>query len=121
MRVVRNVQVFTPTHPRLLSTNTYVAPPTSLSHRCNNAHPHLVLHHPPPLPPQNVGLSVHACRALADLLPNPEGLKKLHLANNMSDDEGAKSIGQLLAKAPNMQDFKMWYCRVKGPGGSGEG
>jgi len=67
---------------------------------------------------QNVGLSVHACRALADLLPNPEGLKKLHLANNMSDDEGAKSIGQLLAKAPNMQDFKMWYCRVKGPGGS---
>lgn len=69
---------------------------------------------------QNVGLSVHACKALEELLKDPSSLKKLHLANNMSDDEGARSIAALLSRTPAMEDFKFVYCRVKEEGGIGE-
>ncbi|CAG9460629.1 unnamed protein product [Pedinophyceae sp. YPF-701] len=67
---------------------------------------------------ENVGLSVYACRALDELVgPRAQSLKKIHLHNNMSGDEGAEAIGNLLSRAPHMQDFKMVYCRVGGAGG----
>lgn len=33
---------------------------------------------------ENVGCSVHACKALAELLPNPGALKKIHLVRSCS-------------------------------------
>lgn len=45
---------------------------------------------------QNVGASIKACRAIAELLPNSAALTQLHLFNNMSDNEGAAAIGKLL-------------------------
>ncbi len=52
---------------------------------------------------QNVGLSVHACRAVAELLAAPGSLRRLQLFNNMSGDEGAGHIAGLLARAPRME------------------
>jgi large subunit ribosomal protein L31/Ran GTPase-activating protein 1 len=43
---------------------------------------------------QNVGLSVHGCEALDELMPNTASLRRLHLYNNMSGDEGASAIGR---------------------------
>jgi hypothetical protein len=66
---------------------------------------------------QNVGCSVHACAALAELLPPASSLAGLHLFNNMSGDEGAGHIARLLARLPGcMADFKMASSRV-GPAG----
>ncbi|WIA30005.1 hypothetical protein OEZ86_000102 [Tetradesmus obliquus] len=65
---------------------------------------------------QNVGCSVHACSALAELLPQSARLAGLHLFNNMSGDEGAGHIGSLLLRCPGMADFKMASSRV-GPAG----
>ena len=36
---------------------------------------------------QNVGASIKACQAIAELLVHSQDLRQLHLANNMSDDE----------------------------------
>jgi large subunit ribosomal protein L31/Ran GTPase-activating protein 1 len=65
---------------------------------------------------QNVGCSVNACKAVAELLVHSAALKGLHLFNNMSDNEGAAHIASVLARAPAMQDFKMASSRV-GPAG----
>lgn len=65
---------------------------------------------------QNVGCSVHACKAVAELLLHTSALKGIHLFNNMSGDEGAGHIATILARAPAMQDFKMASSRV-GPAG----
>lgn len=50
-----------------------------------------------------MGLSVHACRAVADLLAAPSRLRRLQLYNNMSGDEGACHIANLLARAPQLE------------------
>ncbi|KAF6260413.1 hypothetical protein COO60DRAFT_1625705 [Scenedesmus sp. NREL 46B-D3] len=67
---------------------------------------------------QNVGCSVHACKALAELLPQAASLAGLHLFNNMSGDEGASHIASLLLRCPGMSDFKMASSRVGPAGGS---
>jgi hypothetical protein len=61
---------------------------------------------------QNVGASIKACTAIAELLPDAAALEQLHLFNNMSGDEGAAAIGSLLARAPAMTDFRMASSRV---------
>lgn len=64
---------------------------------------------------QNVGCSVHACKAVEELLPPNSKLAGLHLFNNMSGDEGAGHIARLLSRCP-MADFRMASSRV-GPAG----
>lgn len=64
---------------------------------------------------QNVGCSVHACKAVDELLPADSQLAGLHLYNNMSGDEGAAHIARLLGRCP-MADFRMASSRV-GPAG----
>lgn len=44
---------------------------------------------------QNVGCSIHACQAVAELVQHSGDLRALHLYNNMSDDEGAIAIAQV--------------------------
>jgi Ran GTPase-activating protein (RanGAP) involved in mRNA processing and transport len=51
---------------------------------------------------QNIGCSVNACKAVNELV-QCGSLEKVHLFNNMSDDEGAKSIAALLGRSPHMQ------------------
>ena len=65
---------------------------------------------------QNVGASIKACAAIAELLPDAAALEQLHLFNNMSGDEGAAAIGSLLARAPAMADFRMASSRVGAEG-----
>lgn len=65
---------------------------------------------------QNVGASIKACAAIAELLPDAAALEQLHLFNNMSGDEGAAAIGSLLARAPAMTDFRMASSRVGAEG-----
>ena len=43
---------------------------------------------------QNVGCSIRACEAVAELVARPQELRRLHLHNNMSDDAGAVAIAQ---------------------------
>ena len=43
---------------------------------------------------QNVGCSIRACEAVAELVKRPQELRRLHLHNNMSDDAGAAAIAQ---------------------------
>ena len=43
---------------------------------------------------QNVGCSIRACEAVAELVKRPQELRQLHLHNNMSDDAGAIAIAQ---------------------------
>ncbi len=64
---------------------------------------------------QNVGCSIHACRAVEELLQASQALRQLHLFNNMSADEGAESIARILARAPAMEDFRMASSRVGFP------
>lgn len=67
---------------------------------------------------QNVGLSIHACRAVAELLPGAAlALRRLQLFNNMSGDEGAVHVAGLLARAPGMQDLRFASSRVGPEGG----
>ncbi|GAX80862.1 hypothetical protein CEUSTIGMA_g8297.t1 [Chlamydomonas eustigma] len=67
---------------------------------------------------QNVGCSIHACRAVEELLQASQALKQLHLFNNMSADEGAEYIAKILSRAPLMEDFRMVSSRVGPRGGS---
>mmetsp|Transcript_20566 Transcript_20566/g.61901 ORF Transcript_20566/g.61901 Transcript_20566/m.61901 type:complete len:518 (+) Transcript_20566:140-1693(+) len=66
---------------------------------------------------QNVGASIRACQAIAELVSHSQELRQLHLANNMSDDEGAAAIAELLQRAPLLEDFKMVSSRVGSDGG----
>lgn len=66
---------------------------------------------------QNVGASIMACQAIAELITQPGSLRALQLYNNMSDDEGAAAIAGLLARAPLMADFRMASSRVGAAGG----
>ena len=66
---------------------------------------------------QNVGCSVHGCAAVDELLKCTSHLKKLHLLNNMSGDEGAVSISNVLARSPCMEEFKMASSRIGAAGG----
>ena len=66
---------------------------------------------------QNVGCSVHGCAAVDELMQCTGSLKRLHLLNNMSGDEGATSIANVLSRCPSMEDFKMASSRVGGAGG----
>ena len=58
----------------------------------------------------NVGCSIHGCRAVDELLQNTGSLKRLHLYNNMSGDEGAAAIARLLARSPQVR----WGSRRMG-------
>lgn len=66
---------------------------------------------------QNVGCSVHGCAAVDELMQCTGSLKRLHLLNNMSGDEGAASIARVLSRCPAMEDFKMASSRVGADGG----
>lgn len=48
---------------------------------------------------QNVGCSIRACQAVAELVQNSGELRALHLYNNMSDNEGAIAIAQVCTPA----------------------
>lgn len=65
---------------------------------------------------QNVGCSVHACKALSELVPAGSALSGLHLYNNMTGDEGAEHVARLLSRCPNMYELKLASSRV-GPAG----
>jgi large subunit ribosomal protein L31/Ran GTPase-activating protein 1 len=67
---------------------------------------------------QNVGCSVHGCAALEELLVSTHALRRLHLYNNMSGDEGAAHVARLLARCPSMEDFRMVSSRVGAAGGA---
>ena len=43
---------------------------------------------------QNVGCSIKACQAVAELVQHSQDLRCLHLFNNMSGDEGAAAIAE---------------------------
>ncbi len=49
---------------------------------------------------QNVGCSIAACHAIAELVPHAGALATLHLHNNMSDDAGAAAIAQARPRRP---------------------
>uniref|UniRef100_A0A7S0R6D9 WPP domain-containing protein n=1 Tax=Chlamydomonas leiostraca TaxID=1034604 RepID=A0A7S0R6D9_9CHLO len=66
---------------------------------------------------QNVGCSINACRAVAELVTKSQDLRQLHLFNNMSDNEGAGYMASILARAPRMEDFRMASSRVGPQGG----
>lgn len=66
---------------------------------------------------QNIGCSIHACKAVAELLVEAGSLQQLHLYNNMSDNEGARHIASILQRAPLMADFRMASSRVGSDGG----
>ena len=66
---------------------------------------------------RNIGCSVAACKAIANLLSSRPTLETLHLYNNMSDDEGAFAIAGLIEACPKIQDFMMVSSRVKQMGG----
>lgn len=51
---------------------------------------------------QNVGCSIRACQAVQELVQNSQELRTLHLFNNMSDNEGAVAIGQVLPVPPSL-------------------
>ncbi|KAK9827462.1 hypothetical protein WJX74_003728 [Apatococcus lobatus] len=65
---------------------------------------------------QNVGCSIRACQAVAELVQHSQELRRLHLFNNMSGDEGAVAIAQILSRSPQMEDFKMASSRVGSEG-----
>lgn len=65
---------------------------------------------------QNVGCSVHACKALSELVPAGSALAGLHLYNNMTGDEGAEHVARLLSRCPSMNELKLASSRV-GPAG----
>jgi large subunit ribosomal protein L31/Ran GTPase-activating protein 1 len=65
---------------------------------------------------QNVGCSVHACKALAELVPVGSALSGLHLYNNMTGDEGAEHVARLLSRCPGFTELKLASSRV-GPAG----
>ena len=48
---------------------------------------------------ENVGLSIRACQALAELLTHPQTLHVLHFRNNMTDDAGATALAQVRSGA----------------------
>ncbi len=66
---------------------------------------------------RNIGCSVAACKAILNLLGCKETLRRIHLYNNMSDDEGAFAIASLIEQLPKLEDFMMVSSRVKQDGG----
>ena len=66
---------------------------------------------------QNVGASIRACEAIAELVTAAGSLRTLALYNNMSDDAGASAIAGLLGRAPLMESFRMASSRVGAAGG----
>jgi hypothetical protein len=60
---------------------------------------------------QNIGCSVNACAAVLELTVSC-ALQKLHLFNNMSDNEGALSISKLIERNPGMQVRLRDICAV---------
>lgn len=66
---------------------------------------------------RNVGCSAHACRALAELLPAPQQLVELELANNMTGDEGALALASVLGKARRLERLTIVSSRVGAEGG----
>ena len=51
---------------------------------------------------KNIGCSVNACKAVAELVGS-KNLQLLHLFNNMSDNEGASAIASLLQGSTSMK------------------
>ncbi len=64
-----------------------------------------------------MGCSIFACKAVEELTAACSSLRLLHLFNNMSDNAGAQHIAAILARSPNMQDFRMASSRVGPQGG----
>lgn len=59
----------------------------------------------------NIGCSPNACKALKELTSNMK-LKGLYLYNNMSGDEGAMAIAEIISRMPTLQHFQMSSSRV---------
>jgi len=59
----------------------------------------------------NIGCSLDACKALNELAQGMN-LRGLYLYNNMSGDEGAKELGNILSRMLNMERFQMASSRV---------
>lgn len=63
----------------------------------------------------NIGCSADACLALEELTGGMD-LEGLFLYNNMSGDEGGKTIGRMLEKMPSIKHFQMASSRVQKDG-----
>ena len=66
---------------------------------------------------QNVGCSVHGCKAVCELLQHCGEMRCIHLLNNMSGDVGATYIARVVKRCPKLEDFKMASSRVGADGG----
>jgi hypothetical protein len=104
----------------------------SMNMQHDSAQQQAIKHAPPSIPPllpallqtsleelslQNVGCSIFACKAVEELTAACASLRMLHLFNNMSDNAGAQHVAAILARSPNMQDFRMASSRVGPQGG----
>jgi Ran GTPase-activating protein 1 len=58
---------------------------------------------------KNIGCSVNACKAVAELVACTS-LQLLHLFNNMSDNEGATSIGTLVQRNSGIKVRDLFVC-----------
>lgn len=57
----------------------------------------------------NAGISQEAAKAVCELIPETKKLKVLCFHHNMTGDEGASAISQLLKGSPNLENFRyMW-------------
>ena len=66
---------------------------------------------------ENDGISVHAAKALDEIIgDNAINLRGLQLWNNMSDDEGALAIANIVSRARHLEEFRMASSRVKEEG-----
>ena len=66
---------------------------------------------------ENDGISVHAAKALDEIIgENAISLRGLRLWNNMSDDEGAFAISNIVGRARDLEEFRMASSRVKEEG-----
>ena len=66
----------------------------------------------------NVGASLHACAAVAELLRHAGELRSLAFHNNMSGCGGAAEIAGIVARAPKLASFRMASSRVGPEGGA---
>ncbi|KAL6006214.1 hypothetical protein ACLOJK_040260 [Asimina triloba] len=67
----------------------------------------------------NDGISVEAAQAVCELMPPTEKLQLqvLHFHNNMTGDEGAIAISDLVRRSPALEDFRCSSTRVGSDGG----
>lgn len=66
----------------------------------------------------NDGMSVDSCKNLLDIIgeTSPMNIKRIEFFNNMSGDEGAKHISELLTLLPHIESFRWSSTRTNEEG-----